>query len=175
MTQNIHDDAQATAARLEELEHQVNRLGQALGECIVAAGIIRPDASLTGPELLMFAQDLKTHLESSQKQALPLAAGLGWEGSLPPPPRNVRRHKENHMTGFNVVPHPRLKRDYTGKRVRTLRELRNGWGIVPVGSYAVIDHQSPKGSSLVIDACSCCALKPVISGIQASDIEFIEC
>lgn len=45
-----------------ESEHHVHLLGQALGECIAAAGIIRPDASLSGPELLMFADDLKRHL-----------------------------------------------------------------------------------------------------------------
>lgn len=78
------------------------------------------------------------------------------------------------MAELKVVPHPKLKRDYAGKRVRTLREFRNGWGVIPVGSLAVIDHQSPKGSSLVIDTCSCCGLKPVISAIKASDIEFVE-
>src|SRR5690606_8922730 len=45
-----------------ESEHHVQLLGQALGECIAAAGIIRPDASLSGPQLLMFADDLKRHL-----------------------------------------------------------------------------------------------------------------
>ncbi|MCF5371994.1 hypothetical protein GIW05_00540 [Pseudomonas syringae] len=78
------------------------------------------------------------------------------------------------MAELKVVKHPRLKREYTGKRVRTLREFRNGWGIIPAGSLAVIDHQSPKGSSLLIDTCSCCGVKPIISAIQASDIEFIE-
>ncbi|WP_439125957.1 MAG: hypothetical protein ACNJA3_29045 (plasmid) [Pseudomonas rhizophila] len=78
------------------------------------------------------------------------------------------------MAELKVVPPPKLKRDYTGKRVRTLREFRNGWGIIPSGSLAVIDHQSPKGSSLVIDTCSCCGLKPIISSIKASDIEFVE-
>lgn len=79
------------------------------------------------------------------------------------------------MANIQVVPHPKLKRDYAGKRVRTLREFRNGWGVIPAGSLAVIDHQSPKGSSLVVDCCSCCGLKPIISSIKASDIEFIQC
>ena len=78
------------------------------------------------------------------------------------------------MADFKVIPHPKLKRDYTGKRVRTLRELRNGWGIIPAGSLAVIDHQSPKGSSLIFEACNCCAVKPIISAISAGDIEFVE-
>ncbi|MBP5947933.1 hypothetical protein [Pseudomonas sp. P9(2020)] len=70
--------------------HQVDLLGQALGECISAAGIIRPDANLTGPELLMLAQDLKSHLETSRQQmissseaALPLADRMKAAGMIP--------------------------------------------------------------------------------------------
>ena len=48
--------------------HHVQQLGQVLGECIVAAGITRPDAWLSGPELLMFAEDLKTSVEQSVQQ-----------------------------------------------------------------------------------------------------------
>lgn len=73
-----------------------------------------------------------------------------------------------------VVPHPKLKRDYVGKRVRTLREFRNGWGIVPIGSIALIDHQSPKGSTLRITSCVCCGMQPIISAIKSVDIEFVE-
>lgn len=81
---------------------------------------------------------------------------------------------ESAMVEPKVVKHPKLKRDYKGKRVRTLRELENGWGVIPAGSIATINHQGPKGSSLQVDACSCCGLKPTISAIQACDIEFIE-
>lgn len=53
-----------------DLLHQHNLLGQALGECIAAAGIIREGVGLTGPELLMFADDLKSHLAGAvQSQA----------------------------------------------------------------------------------------------------------
>lgn len=41
---------------------RVELLGQALGECIVEAGIIRPDVGLTGPQLLHFAKDLRTQI-----------------------------------------------------------------------------------------------------------------
>lgn len=53
-----------------EDKRQLQLLGQALGECIAAAGIIRPDVSLSGPELLMFAEDLKRHLA---EQAVPVS------------------------------------------------------------------------------------------------------
>ncbi|MBX8557048.1 hypothetical protein K5D43_21465 [Pseudomonas cichorii] len=78
------------------------------------------------------------------------------------------------MADLKVIPHPKLKRDYAGKRVRTLRDLSNGWGIIPAGSLAVIQLQSPKGSSLMVDACSCCGMKPIISAVNAGDIEFVE-
>lgn len=45
-----------------DLERQLHLLGQALGECIAAAGITRAGVALTGPELLMFADDLKRFL-----------------------------------------------------------------------------------------------------------------
>lgn len=45
-----------------DAEQHIQLLGQLLGECIVTAGITRPDAPLSGPELLMFGNDLKTHL-----------------------------------------------------------------------------------------------------------------
>lgn len=54
-----------TASRVvldgNEAEH-VELLGQALGECIVEAGIIRPDVGLSGPQLLHFAKDLRTQI-----------------------------------------------------------------------------------------------------------------
>lgn len=64
-------DSQASESEtISELEHQVMHLGQALGECIIAAGMIRADVGLTGPQLLMFAGDLKEHLASvEQSQA----------------------------------------------------------------------------------------------------------
>jgi len=47
--------------------HQIELLGQALGACIVEAGITRPDAALTGPELLLFADDLRNEIVSLQQ------------------------------------------------------------------------------------------------------------
>jgi hypothetical protein len=75
---------------------------------------------------------------------------------------------------MKVVPHPKLKRDFPGKRVRTLHDLKNGMGVIPAGSLALINNQSPKGSSLVVDACGHCGYKPIISAIQPADIEFLE-
>ncbi|MFU5074596.1 hypothetical protein ACM70V_14935 [Pseudomonas aeruginosa] len=49
-------------ARADQLEHERDLLGQALGECIEAAGVTTPGVALTGPQLLLFAEDLKAHI-----------------------------------------------------------------------------------------------------------------
>lgn len=54
---------------------------------------------------------------------------------------------------YAVVPHPKLKREYKGRLVRTTRELKNGWGMIPLGAVATVSHQSPKGSELVFEPC----------------------
>ncbi|HCL3614095.1 TPA: hypothetical protein N2A84_001493 [Pseudomonas aeruginosa] len=46
-----------------QTEHERDTLGQAFGECIEAAGITTPGTPLTGPQLLMFAKDLKRDLK----------------------------------------------------------------------------------------------------------------
>ncbi|AQH05682.1 hypothetical protein A9R05_42450 (plasmid) [Burkholderia sp. KK1] len=75
---------------------------------------------------------------------------------------------------FKVVPHPRLKRDYTGRTVRLTRDLSNGWGVIPSGAIATIEVQNNKGSTLLCAPCLCCGLKARISAIQPGDIEFVE-
>lgn len=75
---------------------------------------------------------------------------------------------------YSVVPHPKLKRDYKGRTVRAKRDLENAWGIIPAGTLAIIGHQSPKGSVLTAEECSCCGLKAIIAGIGMDAIEFVE-
>ena len=86
-------------------------------------------------------------------------------------------HKQGNLAmseQYYVVPHPKLKRDYKGRIVRTTRELKNGWGVIPVGAVATISNQSPKGLSLTLNACGCCGLKAIISHVSANSFEFIE-
>ncbi|HCI0103819.1 TPA: hypothetical protein NOV85_003394 [Pseudomonas aeruginosa] len=47
----------------EQAAHEIRLLANALGECIQAAGITAPGVPLTGPQLLMFAEDLKRDLQ----------------------------------------------------------------------------------------------------------------
>ncbi len=45
-------------------------LAEALGKCLVASGIVRPDISMTGPELLMFSEDLGRLLAEREEVTL---------------------------------------------------------------------------------------------------------
>ncbi len=75
---------------------------------------------------------------------------------------------------LRVVPHPKLKRDYRGRRVRTTVDMENGWVRIPAGSLGVVDIQNQKGSWLLMDACGCCGVQARISGVDSSSIEFVE-
>ncbi|USN14729.1 hypothetical protein DOMOVOI_02550 [Brevundimonas phage vB_BpoS-Domovoi] len=44
------------AGSLEQAEARLKMLGQALGNVLIAAGMVRQDAAMTGPELLMAAE-----------------------------------------------------------------------------------------------------------------------
>ncbi|EOG8377972.1 hypothetical protein ACLIW0_003123 [Pseudomonas aeruginosa] len=64
----------------EQAAHELRLLANALGECIQAAGITAPGVPLTGPQLLMFAEDLKRDLQrSSLAQPSPKCNCPGFE------------------------------------------------------------------------------------------------
>lgn len=78
------------------------------------------------------------------------------------------------IKSYRVVEHPKLKRDYNNRTIRTKRELMNGWGVVSEGAVGFIKYQSPKGSSIVFEACECCGMQARISHVSMHDIEFVE-
>lgn len=61
-----YGDAQAVIEGLQRLlnerDDQVGQLGQVLGEVLVAAGMIRGDAVLSGPQLLQFGREFCENL-----------------------------------------------------------------------------------------------------------------
>ncbi|MCS8413320.1 hypothetical protein N0754_18625 [Pseudomonas aeruginosa] len=67
--------AQAAEEAVAQAERERDLLGQLLGECVAAAGITRPDAELSGPQLLMFGEDLKRDLEKSRYDEIAIPAG----------------------------------------------------------------------------------------------------
>ncbi|HBO2190245.1 TPA: hypothetical protein L4G86_005370 [Pseudomonas aeruginosa] len=80
-----------------QTEHERDMLGQALGECIEAAGITTPGTPLTGPQLLMFAKDLKRDLKRAALAQPSPASDLD--------PLNLAPHAE----AFNEAPAEALK------------------------------------------------------------------
>lgn len=75
---------------------------------------------------------------------------------------------------MTVLPHPRLKREYVGRYVRTKRDMSNGFVTIPAGMIGLIDAQSPKGSILTFSPCKCCGMTAHVSRVQPTDFEFIE-
>jgi hypothetical protein len=49
------------------LEHQGHLLAQALGKCIVQAGIVAPDTPMTGPQLIHHSRDLRVHIAQMEQ------------------------------------------------------------------------------------------------------------
>ncbi len=71
-------------------------------------------------------------------------------------------------------PGGKLVRDWVGKRVKTVREMSNGWCTIASGTICTVDSVSGgTGLSLVSDPCSCCGVKVRISRIHATDVEVI--
>ena len=62
--------AAAGAPTVQGLQHQLKLLAEALGACILASGIVRKDIDgFDGPQLLLFAEDLRSMLEATPQPA----------------------------------------------------------------------------------------------------------
>ena len=108
------------------------------------------------------------------------AAGLAGEENAPIPGEAARRppcHRPAPIApidGLKVVPHPKLKRDFRGRTVRTTRTITNGYVTIPEGAKATISGQTSRGSTLTFAACSGCGMRPIVSHVAPADIEFVE-
>lgn len=61
---------------------------------------------------------------------------------------------------------------WTGKRVRSLRELRNASAIIPAGTvFTVVGKFS--GLELLADACNCCRIQMRISRVGVEYLEMV--
>lgn len=79
---------------------QRNLLGQALGNLLVALGVVN-DVPLTGPELLLHAQVAAAHFTAN-----PAVGLLRTEGTDPPNPWNVWREDDGRWRGCEVMDGP---------------------------------------------------------------------
>lgn len=67
---------------------------------------------------------------------------------------------------------PKLKRDWVGRRVQTLIELRNGWGVIPAGTVLMVDRNHA-GLALISDPCDHCGLAVSIRRVPESAVELL--
>ena len=56
-----------------------------------------------------------------------------------------------------------------GRKVRTMRDLENGWGRIPAGTIATITKKHG-GFSLMTEPCPHCGLRASISKVQYQDV-----
>lgn len=70
------------------------------------------------------------------------------------------------------VKKPKLKRDWKGRKVRTLRDLRNGWGVIPAGTVFEV-RENWAGLNLLGDRCTCCGLRASINRVPEHDVELL--
>lgn len=65
-------------------------------------------------------------------------------------------------------------RDWAGKRVRTQRELRNGWCSIPEGAIGTIQElRGGTGLTIKLDACRCCGVNVYMTGLHDRDVELV--
>jgi len=67
---------------------------------------------------------------------------------------------------------PKLKRDYPGLRVQTLRELKTGFCSVPEGSLATITY-CHGGANLTVDPCPSCGVKVYVRKVPLSALALL--
>ncbi len=63
-------------------------------------------------------------------------------------------------------------RELKGRKVRTLRELRNSWCVIPKGTICTITHKSG-GLEIESEACPDCGVKVCISKVQPTSVELL--
>lgn len=62
--------------------------------------------------------------------------------------------------------------DWKGKRVRSVRKLRNGFGEMPVGTIYKL-HSALGGLSLSSEPCKCCGIEQFIRRVHPRDVEVV--
>jgi hypothetical protein len=67
---------------------------------------------------------------------------------------------------------PKLKRDWVGRKVRTTRELINGYVTIPRGTVATVTGNHG-GLSLSTDACATCGVRCHIRKVSEFDVDLL--
>jgi len=67
---------------------------------------------------------------------------------------------------------PRLKRDWIGRKVRTLVELKNGYVRIPAGTVMTVTY-SRAGLSLESDPCEHCGVRASVNRVSERGVELL--
>lgn len=67
---------------------------------------------------------------------------------------------------------PALKRDWIGRKVRTLREIRSHVQNMPAGTIATVTYNRG-GLTLQTERCACCGISAYIRGVEESAVELL--
>lgn len=67
---------------------------------------------------------------------------------------------------------PKLKRDWEGLTVKTLREMWNGWCHIPEGTICTV-VRNYAGLHLLSDPCPKCGVAVRISGVRENDVVIV--
>lgn len=67
---------------------------------------------------------------------------------------------------------PRLKRDWEGLQVRTLREMRNGWCVIAAGTICTV-QKNYGGITMQSDPCPHCGVRVSISHVSEKSVEIL--
>lgn len=69
-------------------------------------------------------------------------------------------------------PGHKLIRDWEGKQVKTIRELRNASLVIPVGTFAnVVRARGGTGLHIESQPCECCGVQIRITEVSHTDVE----
>lgn len=82
-----------------------------------------------------------------------------------------------HSFKMRLAPPPGGKfiREWNGKKIRTKRDLTNGWGTVKAGTVCTVSGGiGGVGLTLKADSCPCCGLRALISRVHSSDVEVVD-
>lgn len=79
----------------------------------------------------------------------------------------------NNKTNWIEVKPPKLKRDWKGCTVRTVRDIENSFVAIPAGTIATITRQTTVGSELTAEPCEYCGVQAIVSRVHPTDFVFV--
>lgn len=84
--------------------------------------------------------------------------------------RRYAESLEEHM-GLN---RPKLKREWTGRRVRLRASMQTPAGTLPAGAICTVEPHNGRGFQLAGPRCDCCGVQLRAAGVPEDAVELVE-